>query len=326
MKPILSKSPILLVGDYPTRDDAADGVPFSGAAGKMLDGILRRSGITFPVGKTHVFLDKPRGDEYKFFFNKGYTLKEEFASAPTRLYSEIEACSPQIILALGSLALWALTGKTKMAASRGFLSYDRTNTYKVLATYSPRVFVNDHSLRPWVILDFKKALAAANPTPLSWPSRKVHIPQNIQDVRNIFSTISTLDTAVDIETIINLRQISTISFSPTPSSCYVIPIINKEKPGWSHWAPHEEKEIMLLMSLYLRGPTTKTFHNSLFDMSHLTYNLCPVGGRVDDTMLLAHALQPELQKSLAMVGATYANERSWKSMRVRPKDEEKSEE
>jgi DNA polymerase I-like protein with 3'-5' exonuclease and polymerase domains len=48
-----------------------------------------------------------------------------------------------------------------------------------------------------------------------------------------------------------------------------------------------------------------------------------VRGRVDDTMLMHHALQPELSKDLGTLGSLYINVPEWKSMRVGSKAAEK---
>jgi hypothetical protein len=39
-----------------------------------------------------------------------------------------------------------------------------------------------------------------------------------------------------------------------------------------------------------------------------------VYGATEDTMLLNHALQPEMLKNLGFLGSIYSDERSWKGM------------
>jgi hypothetical protein len=42
---------------------------------------------------------------------------------------------------------------------------------------------------------------------------------------------------------------------------------------------------------------------------------CPVRNARDDTMLLHHALYPEMPKSLGFLGSIYTEEASWKLLR-----------
>jgi hypothetical protein len=45
--------------------------------------------------------------------------------------------------------------------------------------------------------------------------------------------------------------------------------------------------------------------------------LIPVPGFLEDTMILHHAMYPELPKSLAFLGSIYTNDIAWKKMRER---------
>ena len=56
--------------------------------------------------------------------------------------------------------------------------------------------------------------------------------------------------------------------------------------------------------------------NFLYDINHLWANYgITVPHATNDTMLLHHALQPEMQKGLGFLGSLYTNEASWKFMR-----------
>lgn len=65
---------------------------------------------------------------------------------------------PNIIIAMGSLALWALTGLDKVGTYRGTILNSKTlsEETKVLATYSPSAIVRNYDFRPIVLADIKK--------------------------------------------------------------------------------------------------------------------------------------------------------------------------
>ena len=59
----------------------------------------------------------------------------------------------------------------------------------------------------------------------------------------------------------------------------------------------------------------KIFQNGLFDLQYLAKYKLRIVNISDDTMLLHHALYPELPKGLGFLGAAYTNEAPWKLMR-----------
>jgi DNA polymerase I-like protein with 3'-5' exonuclease and polymerase domains len=60
----------------------------------------------------------------------------------------------------------------------------------------------------------------------------------------------------------------------------------------------------------------KLFQNGVYDISFLlrAYGIKTMGA-AEDTMLLAHALQPESLKGLGYLGSIYSDEGAWKHMR-----------
>jgi DNA polymerase I-like protein with 3'-5' exonuclease and polymerase domains len=64
--------------------------------------------------------------------------------------------------------------------------------------------------------------------------------------------------------------------------------------------------------------------NFMYDMNFLwTRYGIPVPGAADDTMLMHHAMQPEMEKSLAFLGTIYTDEPQWKFMRSHSKTRKK---
>lgn len=100
---------LMIVGEFPDRNDVQRGAPFSGRAGQLLDALLEDAGIAVDsVWKTLAVLGRPPDvskDGLKDFEQNLY------ACLP-RLDLEIEAARPRVIVTLGQLALDALTGET----------------------------------------------------------------------------------------------------------------------------------------------------------------------------------------------------------------------
>src|SRR3989344_4655336 len=85
---------IMFVGEAPGRTEAMTGRPFSGAAGKVLDGLLKSVGIERQdVYITNVVKDRPP--------NNRDPLPEEISLYAPFLDRQIEIIRPKVIVALG---------------------------------------------------------------------------------------------------------------------------------------------------------------------------------------------------------------------------------
>ena len=96
----------------------------------------------------------------------------------------------------------------------------------------------------------------------------------------------------------------------------VVPFVDAQ--GINAW-DSQEKEILAwrLVKEILEGPTIKLFQNGLYDLQYLLRMGFRPKNCHADTMLLHHALFPEMQKGLGFLGSIYTNESSWKLMRKR---------
>jgi uracil-DNA glycosylase len=102
----------LIVGEAPSEDEDAQGQPFTGEAGKLLDNMLRAMVINGqPLGRqsnvfiTNVLKCRPPADRNP--------SNAEVAMCQPYLLRQIELLQPKIILAMGRFAIQALTGSTE---------------------------------------------------------------------------------------------------------------------------------------------------------------------------------------------------------------------
>ena len=120
----------LFVGEGPGADEDAQGEPFVGQAGKLLDRMLQS--IRLQRGRevyiTNVVKCRPPG-------NRVPTAEEAAACAPY-LDRQIDLISPRLIVALGKTAATRLLGvDTSLASQRGKLH--RYRGFPVIITYHP---------------------------------------------------------------------------------------------------------------------------------------------------------------------------------------------
>jgi uracil-DNA glycosylase len=148
-------APWLFVGEGPGADEDAEGEPFVGQAGKLLDAMLKAAGLERgrEVYIANVVKCRPPG-------NRTPTLEEAAACAPF-LDRQIDLIQPKLIVALGKTAVVRLTNTdNSMAAMRGKpLSY---RGIPVVATYHPAYLLRNLSekLKAWEDLMFARRVMA----------------------------------------------------------------------------------------------------------------------------------------------------------------------
>ena len=325
---------ILIVGEAWGEEEEAQQLPFVGASGRLLRGLLHSVGIDFrECFVTNVFNIRPRptNDISNLCVSHGVPnprthaipnmpslgngrwIRAEFEPEVQRLYTEIRNANPNLILALGNTALWALTGQSKIKANRGTIIESHLG-FKIMPTYHPAAIMRQWSLRPIVVSDLEKASREAVFPDIRRPSREIWIEPALTDIaRFIDEHISPSPTlSIDIETIKD--QITCIGFAPTKSIALVIPFYDREQEDKNYWRSHSNE---LQAWAYVRSICALdkkiVGQNFLYDINFLWRTVgIPVPYARHDTMLLHHALQPEMEKGLAFLGSVYTDESSWK--------------
>jgi len=325
---------IMLVGEVWDEKEEEEGRPFVGTSGWLLDNMLKEAGIARrECYVTNVFnlRPKPSNDIKNLCGPKagaipgfpalvaGKYVRKEFAPELDRLYSEIEREQPNVIVALGATAAWALLHSSGIKQIRGsvattcsYVTERCGRSFKLLPTYHPTAVARQWNLRPIVISDLDKARRESGTPEYNRPSRHIWIKPTLADLRD-FEELhlhnATLVSA-DIET--RQDQITCIGFAPTSDTALVIPFFTES--GLSYWKPDEELVVWEYVRKWLAEYPT-LFQNGLYDINFLwsRYGI-PVPKAAEDTMLLHHAWQPEMEKGLGFLATLYTDEASWKFM------------
>jgi hypothetical protein len=238
----------------------------------------------------------------------------------------------QLVIAFGSLPFLFLTGETNVNNFRGNFTRTRYNS-TAICTYTPAFIQKQWKNLPIFLADLtkiRKYLEGSIPQPLT---RKLWINPTIDEIRNVYISFrrnAQQPLGVDIETCPSIDQITTISFS-TPTEGICIPIWDKDaKPDAQNYWPSIVEELIAWkwIKRFCGLSNTKILQNGLYDMQYMLD--APIelrlSGNIEDTALLQHSLEPEMQKSLGFLASLYLNEPSWKQMRLAAKDEVKADE
>lgn len=322
------------MGEAPGADEVARGTPFVGKSGKLFNRLLHRAGIDrteclvtnafdFELPNNMVKSlcvtqkEADQNDQWPQLqvpIERGAYLPAGIAVEQlTRLSSELHACSPNVIVALGGSAVWALLALSpygSMKKMRGTL-HQTDAGHKVLVTYHPAYLLRNYHMTPIVMADLVKARRESVCPELNQPEMELIVPKTPEEVEQFLAELRS-PAAVDIETL--RGTIDNIGFADCFERAMSVPIYRPDNLT-NYWETEaDEVRIMKAIVNYLAdGSRQKIFQNGSYD----TQWLFEMWGAMtqnwsDDTRLLHHALWPESPKDLGTLASLHLNMPGWK--------------
>lgn len=166
---------IMIVGEFPGEMEVNRNMPFVGSAGDELSNQLKEVGIMrSSCLVTNVVRIRPPANDISHFIamkkasitGQHKLLRDKFVlpcvvDGIEMLKREIEMCQPNVILALGNTALWALTGKWGVSSWRGSvlqtdLPLNLPYLPKVVPTHHPSMILRRWSWRNIALQDLRR--------------------------------------------------------------------------------------------------------------------------------------------------------------------------
>lgn len=309
---------IMIVGEAPGEEEDKTGRPFQGYAGKTLDNLLAQAGIArYQCLVTNVARERPPANKISYFFeDKKCTIpKPRLIGWIARLKEEIDLYKPNIIIALGATALWALTGEKKISDFRGYiLPCTLSPGRKVLATYHPQAVNYEWKLYFQTVLDLRKALRHSNFSEIP-PSKQTFIPN--ADIKQFIAYMEECMAhpeweflSVDVETIQPGSHIEELGISHDPNFGMSIFLLKGRSPALP------EKDELLLWQTFARLVKMKkiVMQNGAYDIGVLWYNQhILIENLWMDTLIAAHVCWPELPRDLGFLGSICLDVPPWKN-------------
>lgn len=326
---------LMIVGEFPSERDLQVGTPFQDAGGMELNRMLHEAGIMRSecYVTTVVKVRPPQGLVSSFIAQKkkeitpahqlrmGLYVTPEVIAGLSELYAEIEIVQPNLIIACGNLALWALTENWGVMKWRGsllrmmpmFKNQGELERPKVIPTYPPGNVLRQWDLRAVVLNDLRRvkrhmtSRAYDNKPEWRFQVRPTYeqVMRALAHMRELAILPETCWLDFDIETVGGHIDCIGLSWSRQDGIC--IPFISKGHFG-GYW--NEEQEANIVHQLYqiLTHPNVKVrWQNGLYDAQyvHRHWHFIPNGGQ--DTMISQHSLFAALPKGLAFIASMYAD-------------------
>lgn len=298
----------VIIGEYPGAEEEQRGGAFIGAAGRLLDDLLRNAGIARDeVYFDNVFQFRPAGNDLSPYikFAKTVTETEHFIKAQSSLAARIDTTNANVILTLGNVPTYALTGLTPITKQRGSvvpstLLKDR----KVIPCIHPAAALREYLARYSIVNDLRRAKDQAEFPEVKYITRDLILNPSFADSMSFLDTCNKAESvAYDIE--IRGQELSHIAFAINPSVAICIPFVEGMK---DYWAPDQEAAIMVKIAEVLENPDVfKIGQNLSFDATFMYYKYGVHVSPLHDTMIAAGILFPDFPKGLDFLVSLYCD-------------------
>lgn len=325
---------ILILSEHPSLNEADLG-PFTNGFWRYFKAKLSQFGINPRECEWLNCVDKPSGSMFAYLVKgkaaglKGYPeiankhyLAPFLAPRIGRLAQLITSIKPNLVLAVGDIPLAILTRQSKMSYARGRITTagPEFGGVKVLPILHPSKVMSDMAQEPIYYADLLKARREAAFPEVRRPQRWLHLRPSIEDLEDFWQEhiVHSPALSVDIET--KGTMITCVGFAPQPDRCLVVPFYDEEKKDGNYWATKKEEVLAWqFVRRCLNTPTIGVFgQNFSYDAQYLLRQMgIPTTSWRDDTMIMHHAMQPEMPKGLGFLASVYTDELAWKFMHKR---------
>jgi uracil-DNA glycosylase family 4 len=313
---------IALVGEAPGFNEAKLRRPFVGRAGEKLVKILHDCGLTRQeLYITNVIKERPGEKDNDvsdwFKINKwDVWVSADYLEYVEILRKELLGLSQMtVVVPLGNVALYALTGLTKITKRRGsILESTLIPGLKCIPTIHPASADRNYIQTYFIRHDFLLIKEECKTREITLPSRHIIVEPTYYETLEFLRMIKDVK-QVEVETrgndieVMN-EEISCISFSISPTEGISIPFVLN---GADYFTPDQELEIWKEIASILEDPNIKKIgHNYIFDMSFIYRKYGIITRNFDCSMIAQGIAYPDFPKGLDFVTSMNTREPYYK--------------
>ncbi len=294
---------IVLLAECPGESEAKVGRPFVGQAGKLLTHLLAQAGILRQdCYITHVVKERPPSGDIKKLIDvtkKVPVVTEKGEGYLRNLRVELGRLNPNVIVPLGNVGLWALTGK------RGTMKW-RSSVIeglgkKVIPTIHPATALRDYDSRYLIHKDLQRIAKHQHYPEVPVDHRTYIVRPSLQQIHEYLDTcLKSGVVAFDIECT-RSKEVTCISFSYHGDHAISIPFVEYARPYFL--LPEEAHIWRRITDLLEDDQIIKIAHNATFDSTLLYRRYGIRTNNLHDTMVASGLIHPGFKKNLGAVTA-----------------------
>jgi len=309
----LLESKIAFIGEAPGQIEERLGRGFTGSSGQLLFKIAANAGIIrADVYCTNVVKERPRDNDISQFItirNGRATYTKEYTEYEEYLYEELSKVKANVLVAVGNIALYALTRKTAITKYRGSILQMVGTGRKVIPIIHPAAALRQYIYTHIISVDMRRIAEESHFPDIRLPHRNIRIrPSFLDTIQFLKMCQESSMVAFDIE--VMREEVSCISFASGPYDVISIPFISE---GRDYFTPEQEVEVWRLISSILGDESVvKVGQNLAFDTAFLFQRLGIITRNVEDTMIGQAICYPDFPKGLDFITSVHTREPYYK--------------
>lgn len=315
---------IFFLGEFAEINDWKRGYHFSGGSGQELKKMCREADIDFfSAYHDMVFSIKEHTKFIPSEYITDWTKKNPFVKPKYQEHVDyvreaIYNSGCNLVVALGDLALFILTGEKSVAKWRGsrMSTVIHGRTIKVIPTYAPSRILKVWDWRHITMYDLQRIGNESLEATYREREDNFIIGPSYEKAFQVLSLLlanlnegHAMLLSHDVETIARNISVSGLAWSETDAIC--IPFMTtQEGRGGNHnyWTVEEEATLVHLLNRILTHPNARVIgQNYLYDMQHeaKSHGISP--NVYMDTMLAWHTVFPGEKKSLDFLASIFCD-------------------
>jgi uracil-DNA glycosylase family 4 len=316
---------IVLVGEAPGESEEKSGIPFVGSSGRLLRQLMQSAGISAANSYfTNVVKERPPKNDISGFIDlskKGAPIiNERYTEYEQMLKIELGQLKPNVIVAVGGVALWALCKLKYVSKRRGsLLDCTLVPGIKVIPIIHPASALKNYLFTYNIAFDLQRAAEVSatverdGNTKALEPRYNMGLKPTYQEALSFMTLLQTKDfISCDIE--VSRGEVDCISFAfqeeDKSYTSVCIPFISK---GGEVYTLEQETQLLCLIAFVLENPRiTKLFQNGSFDCTFLYLRYGIRVKNIEDTMIAQGLLSPGFPKGLDFITSIYTYQTYYK--------------
>lgn len=314
----------MIVGEAPGEHEELQGVPFVGPSGTLLNNCLQKAGILrgtcFVTNVCRVrppnsditewMSDNKKPPQPEWVRVKDRWVHPNIAQGVDQTHKEIGLVRPNLIIAVGGLALWTITGQTGILKWRGSRLSPPDLGCTVVPIIHPASVLRQMELLPVLQMDLKrvKNILTGEQVPRHY---NFTIDPEFEHVKNYLKVLllraerESFELAGDIET--RGGAIMCIGFATSPEDAFCIPLIHADNSF--RWTKEQEAELVILLRRLFHHPNIIHIgQNYLYDCQYYYRHWGVIPVNVRDTMIGHHSIYSTLRKGLDFLSSMYCQD------------------
>jgi len=320
---------VMIVSDAPTYDEVRRNLPLIGYSGVEFDKMLHEAGIE----RSQCFVTNvlrspaPRGYAENLFALKKKDITQEHKPLRNKLAlplvffglellkREIEMCRPNVIIALGNVSMFVLTGEWGVRAWRSSIlqcDLELSLDYKpkVIPTLHPSAVLRQWQWRQIIVHDLRRASKNSKTKDYTPPNFRFVTQPNFTQVLGVLNKLQArvetepTDLAVDIET--KGGHITCIGLGWSTEEAICIPFMTLQNVN-GYWNLDEEAFLVFKLYKLFTHPNCRVLgQNFLYDSQYIYRHWHFIPNLYQDVMLSHHSCFSNMQKSLGFLSSLYS--------------------